>query len=132
MQTARVTMLDVLNKRAEAAPPAPTPEEARELWLGGMSFAKIRKRFRLGKAEVPALVKIAEGRASALKSAPMRMVGMVGRANGESEGLPKFARHDAHVAAVMAQGGFGAFTQRVTAMEPGIGLPMIWPGREVS
>lgn len=42
--------------------------------------------------------------------------------------LPKFARHDAHVAAVMAQGGFWAFSERrlgKTGMA--VCLPMIAP-----
>lgn len=43
--------------------------------------------------------------------------------------LPKFARHEAHVAACMAHGGFWAFSER--RVGPGlyaVCLPMIAPG----
>jgi hypothetical protein len=41
---------------------------------------------------------------------------------------PKFARHDAHVAAVMAQGGFCAFSERRIGKDGMVVcLPLIWP-----
>lgn len=42
--------------------------------------------------------------------------------------LPKFARHEAHVAAVMAQGGFCAFSERRIGRDGvAICLPLIRP-----
>lgn len=42
--------------------------------------------------------------------------------------LPKFARHEAHVAAVMAQGGFSAFSERRIGRDGvAICLPLIRP-----
>lgn len=49
------------------------------------------------------------------------------RAGGDTQ-TPRFARHSAHVAAVMAQGGFCAFSERRLAGEGvSICLPLIWP-----
>lgn len=43
--------------------------------------------------------------------------------------LPKFARHEAHVAAVMAQGGFCAFSERrLGRSHVAVCLPLIRPG----
>jgi hypothetical protein len=51
----------------------------------------------------------------------------VQRAEGDTQ-TPKFARHDAHVAAVMAEGGFCAFSERRLAGEGvGVCLPLVWP-----
>lgn len=51
----------------------------------------------------------------------------VERAVGDSQ-TPRFARHEAHVAAVMAQGGFCAFSERRLAGEGVcVCLPLIWP-----
>ena len=42
--------------------------------------------------------------------------------------LPRFARHDAHVAAVMRQGGFCAFSERRVGRDGvAISLPLLWP-----
>lgn len=42
--------------------------------------------------------------------------------------LPKFARHDAHVAAVLAQGGFCAFSERRIGRDGvAVCLPLVWP-----
>jgi len=44
------------------------------------------------------------------------------------EALPKFANHAAHVALVMAEGGFGALTERVGLDgKRRLGLPLIFP-----
>lgn len=41
---------------------------------------------------------------------------------------PKFARHEAHVAAVLGAGGFCAFSERRLAGEGvSVCLPLIWP-----
>lgn len=51
----------------------------------------------------------------------------VARGDGDSQ-TPKFARNDAHVAAVMAQGGFCAFSERRLLGEGvSVCLPLIWP-----
>ncbi len=43
---------------------------------------------------------------------------------------PRFARHEAHVAAVLAQGGFCAFSERRLAGDGvSVCLPLIWPER---
>lgn len=42
--------------------------------------------------------------------------------------LPKFARHDDHVRAVIEQGGFCAFSEhRLGADKVAICLPLVWP-----
>ena len=42
--------------------------------------------------------------------------------------VPRFARHDRHVAAVMAQGGFCAFSERRIGREGvAVCLPLTWP-----
>jgi hypothetical protein len=42
--------------------------------------------------------------------------------------LPKFARHGEHVAAVLAEGGFCAFSERRVGRDGvAICLPLIWP-----
>lgn len=43
------------------------------------------------------------------------------------EGLPTFAHHDEHVAAVMAEGGFAAMTERWTGSRWALGLPLLYP-----
>ncbi len=49
------------------------------------------------------------------------------RGAGDSQ-LPKFARHDAHVAAVLAAGGFWAFSERRIGRDgAAVCLPMIGP-----
>lgn len=49
------------------------------------------------------------------------------RGGGDSQ-LPKFARHDAHVAAVLAAGGFWAFSERRLSKDGvAVCLPMIAP-----
>jgi hypothetical protein len=51
----------------------------------------------------------------------------VSRGGGE-EAQPRFARHEAHVAAVMAQGGFPSLTERRRrGRAPSVGLPLVWP-----
>jgi hypothetical protein len=47
--------------------------------------------------------------------------------------LPKFARHDRHVAAVMAQGGFWAFSERrIGKHGMAVCLPLVPPGPSLS
>lgn len=47
---------------------------------------------------------------------------------GEGAQLPKFAKHGKHVAAVIAQGGFCAFSERRLAGDGmAVCLPLIWP-----
>lgn len=42
--------------------------------------------------------------------------------------LPRFARHDAHVAAVMREGGFCAFSERrISKGGVAVSLPLTWP-----
>lgn len=42
--------------------------------------------------------------------------------------LPRFARHDAHVAAVMREGGFCAFSERrIGKGGVAVSLPLTWP-----
>ena len=52
-------------------------------------------------------------------------------AKGGGDAQPRFARHDAHVAAVLAEGGFASLTERAC---PGggknLGLPLVWRGQE--
>ena len=49
------------------------------------------------------------------------------RGSGDNQ-LPKFARHDAHVAAVLAAGGFWAFSERRIGRDGvAVCLPMIAP-----
>lgn len=49
------------------------------------------------------------------------------RGVGDSQ-LPKFARHEAHVAAVLEQGGFCAFSERRLGPDGvAICLPLTWP-----
>ncbi|HEY3695163.1 hypothetical protein [Phenylobacterium sp.] len=54
-------------------------------------------------------------------------------ARGGGEAQPKFARHAAHAAAVMAQGGFPSLTERrVGRSSMRVGLPLIWPTAETT
>jgi hypothetical protein len=47
---------------------------------------------------------------------------------GGEEAQPRFARHDAHVTNVMAQGGFPSLTEhRRRGRSPSVGLPLVWP-----
>jgi len=49
------------------------------------------------------------------------------RGAGDAE-LPRFARHEQHVAAVMAQGGFPALTERRCGRDGvRVCLPLLWP-----
>jgi hypothetical protein len=49
-------------------------------------------------------------------------------ARGGGEAQPRFARHAAHVAAVLAQGGFPSLSERrVGKASPRVGLPLVWP-----
>lgn len=42
--------------------------------------------------------------------------------------LPRFARHDAHVAAVMQEGGFCALSERrISKGGVAVSLPLTWP-----
>ncbi|KQW66396.1 hypothetical protein ASE17_06025 [Phenylobacterium sp. Root77] len=42
--------------------------------------------------------------------------------------LPRFARHDKHVAAVLAEGGFCAFSERRIGKDGvAVCLPLTWP-----
>jgi hypothetical protein len=50
---------------------------------------------------------------------------------GDEEAQPRFARHEAHVAAVRAQGGFACLTERpCRGGGKSVGLPLFWPGEE--
>ena len=52
--------------------------------------------------------------------------GQVARGVGEAQ--PRFAHHERHVAAVLAQGGFPALTEtRVGRHGVHVGLPLTWP-----
>jgi len=52
------------------------------------------------------------------------------RGAGE-EAQPRFARHEAHVAAVRAAGGFPALTERRRGRSGvSVGLPLVWPGAQ--
>jgi hypothetical protein len=49
---------------------------------------------------------------------------------GGEEAQPRFARHAAHVAAVLAAGGFPSLTEhRAAGNGLRVGLPLTWPGR---
>lgn len=49
------------------------------------------------------------------------------RGQGDAQ-LPKFARHEAHVAAVMNEGGFCAFSERRLGKDgAAVCLPLTWP-----
>jgi hypothetical protein len=49
------------------------------------------------------------------------------RGEGDAQ-RPKFARHEAHVAAIMAQGGFCVLSERrVGRSGVCVGLPLLWP-----
>jgi hypothetical protein len=50
---------------------------------------------------------------------------------GGEETQPRFARHEAHVAAVKAQGGFASLTERsCRGGGTSVGLPLTWPDQE--
>lgn len=50
---------------------------------------------------------------------------------GGEEAQPRFARHEAHVAAVKAQGGFASLTERACrGGGKNVGLPLVWQGQE--
>ncbi|MDZ4054270.1 MAG: hypothetical protein U1E24_13585, partial [Phenylobacterium sp.] len=52
--------------------------------------------------------------------------GQVARGVGEAQ--PRFAHHDRHVAAVLAEGGFPALTERrIGRNGVQVGLPLTWP-----
>ena len=74
-----------------------------------------RARVELGLSEV-----VADGMERLLQARSARGAG--------DRQLPKFARHDRHVAAVMAQGGFWAFSERrIDKHSLAICLPLIPP-----
>lgn len=63
----------------------------------GTSPARAKLQLRLAQTDAERMERLFRARAA--------------RGVGDSQ-LPKFARHEAHVAAVMAQGGFWAFSER--------------------
>ena len=68
-----------------------------------------------------------EGRAAERLEAHFRTRVATG---GGEEAQPRFARHEAHVAAVLAAGGFPSLTElRGAGGGLRVGLPILWPQR---
>ena len=79
----------------------------------GTCPARARLQLRLGPAAGRRLERLFRSRTA--------------RGAGDSQ-LPKFARHEAHVAAVMAQGGFWAFSERRIGKDGvAVCLPLVAP-----
>lgn len=80
---------------------------------GGASPHSARVQLRLEEAQAQRFESIVRARAA--------------RGGGDGP-APRFARHDRHVAAVMAQGGFPALTEKADAGGcRTVSLPLIWP-----
>lgn len=93
----------------------PTTQDYAALRQTGTSLARATAELGLSAATARRFERVFRARAA--------------RGEGDSQ-IPKFARHDAHVAAVMAQGGFCAFSERRLAGEGmSVCLPLIWPER---
>ena len=93
----------------------PTPQDYAALRQTGTSPARARAELDLAPAAARRLERAFRAR--------------VARGDGDQQ-TPKFARHEAHVSAVMAQGGFCAFSERRLAGEGVcVCLPLLWPER---
>jgi hypothetical protein len=83
---------------------------------GGASASHAQLRLVLSDTEARRMEKIFRARAL--------------RGGGDAA-LPKFARHEAHVARVMTEGGFPTFTERRRGKAGAcVRLPLIWPAPE--
>jgi hypothetical protein len=103
-----------MNEAAESGGAPPSTYAV--LRRGGVSPGKARALMAL------------EGRAADRLEAQFRTRAATG---GGEEVQPRFARHEAHVAAVLAAGGFPSLTERRGAGGgQRLGLPVIWPQRE--
>ncbi|MEH6675725.1 hypothetical protein [Phenylobacterium sp.] len=97
--------------RAAARSPTSLGDYA-NLRRGGTSPGKARALLRLEDRELARLERAFRGQV----------------ARGAGEAQPRFARHELHVAKVMAQGGFAALTEtRVGRNGVHVGLPLVWP-----
>ncbi|WP_374344799.1 hypothetical protein [Phenylobacterium sp.] len=82
----------------------------------GTSPARAKLQLRLAQTDAERMERLFRARAA--------------RGVGDSQS-PKFARHEAHVAAVMAQGGFWAFSERRIGKDLSvICLPLVGPEGE--
>jgi hypothetical protein len=91
----------------------PTTQDYAALRQTGTSLARATAELGLSAATARRFERVFRARAA--------------RGAGDPQ-LPKFARHDAHVAAVMAQGGFCAFSERrLPGGGTGVSLPLLWP-----
>lgn len=95
----------------EQDPGGTPPSTYAVLRRGGVSPLKARAQMALGPEAADRLERLFRERT----------------VTGGEEAQPRFAHHDAHVAAVMAQGGFASFTER-PALGGGtrLGLPLAW------
>lgn len=97
--------------RAPARSPTSLGDYA-NLRRGGASPPRIRALLRLGEGDVARLERAFRGQV----------------ARGVGEAQPRFAHHDRHVAAVLAEGGFPALTERrIGRNGVHVGLPLTWP-----
>lgn len=95
--------------------PIPTTQDYAALRQTGTSLARATAELGLSPSAAKRFERAFRARAA--------------RGDGDSQ-RPRFARHDAHVAAVMSQGGFCAFSERRLAGDGmSVCLPLIWPER---
>ncbi|CAN5418382.1 hypothetical protein BH10PSE5_BH10PSE5_12760 [soil metagenome] len=94
----------------------PRPADGQDyaaLRQSGTSPARARAQLNLGEPQARRFEKLFRSRTA--------------RGAGDSQ-LPKFARHEAHVATVLAAGGFWAFSERRVGRDGvAVCLPMIAP-----
>ncbi|MDP3489632.1 MAG: hypothetical protein Q8R71_05810 [Phenylobacterium sp.] len=104
-------MQQTQSHRAPARSPTSLGDYA-NLRRGGASPPRIGAQLALGPGDLARLERAFRGQV----------------ARGAGEAQPRFAHHDRHVAAVMAQGGFPALTEtRIGRNGAHVGLPLVWP-----
>jgi len=98
-----------LAPRPAGGPSTPDASHYAALRRGGASASATRLQLGLGEAEASRLEAVFQAQAL--------------RGSGEDR-PPRFARHERHVAAVMAEGGFPALTEHAAGRAS---LPLTWP-----
>lgn len=106
----------ILGMRNDVLPRPADGQDYAALRQTGTSPARAKLQLRLEARDAERMERLFRARAA--------------RGLGDSQ-LPKFARHEAHVAAVMAEGGFWSFSERRLGKDISvICLPLVGPKGE--
>ena len=103
-------------KTGRNAIPLPSGQDYAALRMGGLTPEKARAQLGIGRYEGRRMERVLQARTQ--------------RGAGDGH-LPRFARHEAHCAAVMAEGGFWALSERRIGKDQlVVCLPLIPPKRD--